>query len=42
MTRLEAVTGDITAQAVDALIYRGKKLLSDCVRVRLTTQGQNP
>ena len=31
-----------TAQAVDALIYRGKKLLSDCVRVRLTTQGQNP
>jgi RNA polymerase sigma-70 factor (ECF subfamily) len=30
-----------TAQAIDALIYRGKKLLSDCVRGRLEGQGQS-
>jgi len=29
-----------TAQAIDALVYRGKKLLSDCVRGRLEGQGQ--
>lgn len=29
-----------TSQAVDALIYRGKKLLSDCVRGRLEGEGQ--
>jgi len=28
-----------TAQAIDALIYRGKKLLSDCVRGRLEGTG---
>ena len=27
-----------TAQAIDALVYRGKKLLSDCVRGRLEGQ----
>ncbi|HLY11779.1 MAG TPA: sigma-70 family RNA polymerase sigma factor [Planctomycetota bacterium] len=30
-----------TAQAVDALIYRGKKLLSACVRGRLEGEGQS-
>jgi RNA polymerase sigma-70 factor (ECF subfamily) len=30
-----------TAQAIDALIYRGKKILSDCVRGRLERQGQS-
>lgn len=29
-----------SSQAVDALIYRGKKLLSDCVRGRLGGEGQ--
>ena len=29
-----------SAQAIDALVYRGKKLLSDCVRGRLEGQGQ--
>ncbi|HVR83566.1 MAG TPA: sigma-70 family RNA polymerase sigma factor [Planctomycetota bacterium] len=29
-----------TAQAIDALIYRGKKILSDCVRGRLEGQGE--
>lgn len=28
-----------TAQAIDALLYRGKKLLSDCVRGRLEGTG---
>lgn len=31
-----------TAQAIDALIYRGKKLLSECVRGRLDSRGQTP
>jgi RNA polymerase sigma-70 factor (ECF subfamily) len=31
-----------TAQAVDALVYRAKKLLSDCVRSRLAGQGEAP
>ena len=30
-----------TAQAVDALIYRGKRLLSDCIRGRLEGEGMN-
>jgi DNA-directed RNA polymerase specialized sigma24 family protein len=29
-----------SSQAVDALVYRGKKLLSDCVRGRLEGQAE--
>lgn len=29
-----------SAQAVDALVYRAKKLLSECVRSRLTAEGE--
>jgi RNA polymerase sigma-70 factor (ECF subfamily) len=30
-----------TSQGVDALVYRAKKLLSDCVRTRLSTGGDS-
>jgi RNA polymerase sigma-70 factor, ECF subfamily len=31
-----------TAQAVDALVYRTRKTLSDCVRARLVDRGEAP
>ena len=30
-----------TAQAVDAIVYRIKRLLSDCIRTRVTAAGDS-